>query len=265
MTTDQHRDGVHRPDTGLSESDCGGIEEWAVEDEAETATPAVRRGEEGLVSEGGVPDRECLPPLPPLCPSLRLPYVIKGSDSSLSSLTGLLSPKLDVNRTQYGHLTDLDRLLRQIRKPYLSTSEPPPLHRRRPGAASGDDDTLKRWENTKYLSDRERDEIDVRAKMILRRCRERVTQLEHGEKGESLLPLHFPVFFFIPAKWKGNENGGPEGNGSFTERTTADPQPDKSASFRRTSCTSSSPRWRRRRTTAALSCLQHTAPVYSGR
>lgn len=79
----------------------------------------------------------------------------------------------------------MERLLRQIRKPYLSTAEAPPLHRRRPGAAAGDDDTLKRWENTKYLSDRERDEIDVRAKMILRRCRERVGQLEQGEKGES--------------------------------------------------------------------------------
>lgn len=81
-------------------------------------------------------------------------------------------------------MKDLDRLLKQIRKPYLSTAEPPAMSRRhRPGAAKGDQDQLQRWENTKYLSDAERDEIDVRAKMILRRCRERVGQLEAGEKG----------------------------------------------------------------------------------
>ncbi|EJT45712.1 hypothetical protein A1Q2_00918 [Trichosporon asahii var. asahii CBS 8904] len=87
-----------------------------------------------------------------------------------------------------------------IRKPYLSTAEAPPLHRRRPGAAAGDDDTLKRWENTKYLSDRERDEIDVRAKMILRRCRERVGQLEQGEKArqERVIPQN-KLYKFLPS------------------------------------------------------------------
>lgn len=53
------------------------------------------------------------------------------------------------------------------------------------GIADDDDDGMRRWEGSKYLSDRERDEIDLRGKMILRRSRERVKVLEEGEKGES--------------------------------------------------------------------------------
>jgi syntaxin 18 len=44
---------------------------------------------------------------------------------------------------------------------------------------------MRRYEGTTYLTERERDEIDVRAKLILRRCKERVAQLEAGEKGAS--------------------------------------------------------------------------------
>lgn len=81
---------------------------------------------------------------------------------------------------QYGHLSELQRTLKAIRKPYLSTDVPPPLSRR---ARNDGGDELKRYEGSKYLSERERDEIDVRTKMILRRCRERVGDLEAEEKG----------------------------------------------------------------------------------
>jgi syntaxin 18 len=92
-------------------------------------------------------------------------------------------PLFTADNPQHGHLADLGRMLKTIRKPYLSTTEPPPLSRRsRTAAAAGDDDELKRFEGTKYLSERERDEIDVRAKMILRRCKERVGLLEDAEK-----------------------------------------------------------------------------------
>ena len=46
---------------------------------------------------------------------------------------------------------------------------------------------MAKWSGGTYLSDRERDEIDLRGRMILRRCRERVAALEEGERGE-LLP-----------------------------------------------------------------------------
>ena len=44
-------------------------------------------------------------------------------------------------------------------------------------------DGLGKWQGSKYLTDRERDEIDLRGKIILRRSRERVRALENGEKG----------------------------------------------------------------------------------
>jgi hypothetical protein len=39
------------------------------------------------------------------------------------------------------------------------------------------------------LSDRERDEIDLRGRMILRRCKERLYDLERAEKGTSILTI----------------------------------------------------------------------------
>ena len=97
---------------------------------------------------------------------------------------------------QHNHLIALQTHLNQIRKPYLSLSSAPPLSRRHPRSStfassrsiSPDDDvdeTYSRWEGMTFLTDRERDEIDLRARMILRRCRERVMILEHGEKGET--------------------------------------------------------------------------------
>ncbi|ORY28781.1 snare-complex protein syntaxin-18 N-terminus-domain-containing protein [Naematelia encephala] len=89
----------------------------------------------------------------------------------------------------YEHLTSLNTLLASIRKPYLSLTTQPPLSRRPRPAESNDNEAeaegqeLRKWQGSKYLSDRERDEIDLRGKMILRTCRERVGILEESEKG----------------------------------------------------------------------------------
>ncbi|KAK6906048.1 hypothetical protein I203_100029 [Kwoniella mangroviensis CBS 8507] len=84
------------------------------------------------------------------------------------------------------HLTSLSHLLSSVRKPYLSTIEPPPLSRRAHNHnhdGGGDEmNEWKKWEKVKYLTDRERDEIDLRARMILRRCKERVGVLELDEQ-----------------------------------------------------------------------------------
>ncbi|KAK8844056.1 hypothetical protein IAR55_006850 [Kwoniella newhampshirensis] len=86
------------------------------------------------------------------------------------------------------HLSSLQNLLSSVRKPYLSTVEPPPLSRRAQRDTSrtkdegeGEFEEWKKWERVKYLTDRERDEIDLRARMILRRCKERVAALEQSE------------------------------------------------------------------------------------
>ncbi|WVQ81398.1 hypothetical protein IAT38_003522 [Cryptococcus sp. DSM 104549] len=85
------------------------------------------------------------------------------------------------------HLASLQHLLTSVRKPYLSTVEPPPISRRREPrrtaaeGETGEEEEWKKWERVKHLTDRERDEIDLRARMILRRCKERVGVLEMAE------------------------------------------------------------------------------------
>lgn len=78
-----------------------------------------------------------------------------------------------------------------VRKAYLSTVEPPPLsrrpkeHRKDVNGDSKEEEEWARWEKVKYLTDKERDEIDLSARMILRRCQERVGILEMTEQSES--------------------------------------------------------------------------------
>lgn len=83
-------------------------------------------------------------------------------------------------------MDSLSKHLKTIRKAYLSIAEAPISRRRRPADASVEKDEWAQWDGAKYLSDRDREEIDQRGKMILRRCRERVGILEDGEKGESI-------------------------------------------------------------------------------
>ncbi|KAJ9096763.1 hypothetical protein QFC21_005033 [Naganishia friedmannii] len=89
-------------------------------------------------------------------------------------------------------LAELTDHLRLIRRAYLSTT-PPPLPSRlrqqqhsKPGKQNETDDPerqrLRYLENTKYLSEREKDEVDVRARLIIKTCRDRVELLERREK-----------------------------------------------------------------------------------
>ncbi|WVN87884.1 uncharacterized protein L203_103081 [Cryptococcus depauperatus CBS 7841] len=86
------------------------------------------------------------------------------------------------------HLQSLQDLLNSIRRAYLSTVAPPPLSRRHGHSKPVEsfnkeqEERWSKWEKAKYLTDRERDEIDLRARMILRRCKERVGILEKAEQ-----------------------------------------------------------------------------------
>ncbi|WRT69085.1 uncharacterized protein IL334_006068 [Kwoniella shivajii] len=108
----------------------------------------------------------------------------------------------------YNHLLSLQHLLTSVRKPYLSTVEPPPLsrrsHKENKAADEDEQNEWKKWERVKYLTDRERDEIDLRARMILRRCKERVNALEISEharksKTPSTSSAKATVLSFLPS------------------------------------------------------------------
>ncbi|OBZ76630.1 Syntaxin-18 [Grifola frondosa] len=80
------------------------------------------------------------------------------------------------------HITTLTRMLSSIRKPYLNLdSRSPPLLRQMPRTidiASTD----QSWSNIRHLTNEERDQIDLQARVILSRCADRVREMEALEK-----------------------------------------------------------------------------------
>ena len=85
---------------------------------------------------------------------------------------------------QLNHINSLARMVSSIRKAYLNVDpRHAPLSRGSPRTIDlGSSD--QSWSNIKYLTDAERDQIDLQARVILSRCSERVKELEAVEKRE---------------------------------------------------------------------------------
>ena len=69
-----------------------------------------------------------------------------------------------------------------VRKPYLNVdARHPPMYRQasRNIDLAGADQT---WANIKHLTNEERDQIDLQARVILSRCSERIREMEAIEK-----------------------------------------------------------------------------------
>ncbi|KAI8891279.1 hypothetical protein K501DRAFT_281357 [Backusella circina FSU 941] len=86
----------------------------------------------------------------------------------------------------YQHINSLGRFLVSIRPAYLSTSHRPSRNRKPTAvqmdkAAEGSLFSLFP-SDISHLTDRERDEIDFQAKLIIRRCIDRIKELEESEK-----------------------------------------------------------------------------------
>ncbi|KAK1236738.1 hypothetical protein PQX77_000094 [Marasmius sp. AFHP31] len=99
------------------------------------------------------------------------------------------------------HITDLTRMLSAIRKPYLNVdSRPTPF-----GSTSRTLDLSsgsKSWAEIRQLSNQERDEIDLQARVILSRCADRVKEMEALEKRrvEILASKTNPLARLLPAR-----------------------------------------------------------------
>ena len=84
-------------------------------------------------------------------------------------------------------------MLSSVRKAYLNVdSRNPPLLRQtnRTIDISGGDQS---WSDLRNLTNEERDQIDLQARVILSRCKDRVAQLEELEKRESCRPSPLPT------------------------------------------------------------------------
>jgi syntaxin 18 len=81
---------------------------------------------------------------------------------------------------QLNHIVTLTRMLSSIRKPYLSVdAHVVPLARQNNIDLS---DSSKSWSGIRHLTDEERDQIDLQARVILSRCADRVNKMEALEK-----------------------------------------------------------------------------------
>ncbi|KZO98021.1 hypothetical protein CALVIDRAFT_562418 [Calocera viscosa TUFC12733] len=101
------------------------------------------------------------------------------------------------------HINTLNQMLSSIRHAYLNVDSSSSLgHSRRQTKAEGKGTGKeRRWEGAKRLTDQERDEIDLQAKVILRRCLDRVKQLELLEaKRASSAPNKSSLLRLLPTR-----------------------------------------------------------------
>ncbi|KAG0709532.1 hypothetical protein DFH29DRAFT_1823 [Suillus ampliporus] len=106
------------------------------------------------------------------------------------------------------HIGTLTRMLSSIRKPYLSVdAHVAPLSRHGSHAVDLSDST-KSWSGIRYLTDEERDQIDLQARVILSRCADRVKEMETLEKRRAELAASNvnPLTRFLPARLKSNDS-----------------------------------------------------------
>jgi syntaxin 18 len=89
------------------------------------------------------------------------------------------------------HITSLTRMLAAVRRAYLDVhGRPPPLTRQ--VARTPDISGIDAWADIKYLTNAERDQIDMQARTILARCADHVRDMEALEKSEILLSFLIP-------------------------------------------------------------------------
>ncbi|PBK72613.1 snare protein syntaxin 18/UFE1 [Armillaria solidipes] len=107
------------------------------------------------------------------------------------------------------HITTLTRMLSTIRKPYLNLDSrrgPFGRHTSRTLDFSGSDE--QSWSSIRQLSNEERDQIDLQARLILSRCADRVKEMEALEKrrAELVASKTNPLTRFLPARLRQDES-----------------------------------------------------------
>ncbi|KAG2369902.1 hypothetical protein BDR07DRAFT_1387337 [Suillus spraguei] len=110
--------------------------------------------------------------------------------------------------TILNHISTLTRMLSSIRKPYLSVdAHTVPLSRHGSHAIDLSDST-KSWSGIRYLTDEERDQVDLQARVVLSRCADRVKEMETLEKRRAELAASNvnPLTRFLPARLKSNNS-----------------------------------------------------------
>ncbi|KAH7105637.1 hypothetical protein BKA62DRAFT_398113 [Auriculariales sp. MPI-PUGE-AT-0066] len=95
------------------------------------------------------------------------------------------------------HVNDLGRLLSAVRRPYLNV-DAHGAHVRALGEHGLDLSRAEGWAGIKHLSNDERDQIDLHARVVLSKCAERVRDMERIEKRASPPPSPTPCAILTP-------------------------------------------------------------------
>ncbi|WFD05861.1 hypothetical protein MVES1_001195 [Malassezia vespertilionis] len=113
------------------------------------------------------------PPAPPKLDSVR--------EKQLAAAQAWLTEAYRIKR----HISSLYTFLSTIRRPYLDITSTSKRLADRDDAMSNPvdgDDALAKWQHITSLSESERDEVDFQVKLVVKRCLDRVQELERGEK-----------------------------------------------------------------------------------
>ncbi|TFK94707.1 hypothetical protein K466DRAFT_649195 [Polyporus arcularius HHB13444] len=108
----------------------------------------------------------------------------------------------------FNHISTLTRMLSSVRKAYLNVdARGPPMIRHTPRTidiAGGE----QSWSDIRNLTNEERDQIDLQARVILSRCKDRVAQLEELEKrrAEHTASQQNPLTRLLPARLRQDDS-----------------------------------------------------------
>ncbi|CCM04819.1 uncharacterized protein FIBRA_07012 [Fibroporia radiculosa] len=100
------------------------------------------------------------------------------------------------------HINSLTRMLSAVRRPYLNLDTRPSPLSREPSRNIDLNSSDQSWANIRHLTNEERDQIDLQARVILSRCADRVKRLEAMEKQRAELAASRknPIIRLLPAR-----------------------------------------------------------------
>ncbi|KAF8211206.1 snare protein syntaxin 18/UFE1 [Mycena galopus ATCC 62051] len=100
------------------------------------------------------------------------------------------------------HINTLTRMLANIRRPYLNVDSRTVPTSRQPARNLDLDASDQSWNAIRHLSNQERDQIDLQARVILTRCADRVKEMEALEKRriDLVTSKANPLARFLPAR-----------------------------------------------------------------
>ncbi|EJD01429.1 uncharacterized protein FOMMEDRAFT_126341 [Fomitiporia mediterranea MF3/22] len=106
----------------------------------------------------------------------------RGRDESDEAQTLLNKEYMREAYNILNHINNLSRMLSSIRRAYLAVDSTSSSFLRQPSRALEFDGSEQSWSSIRHLTNEERDQIDMQARIILSKCADRVKQLEALDK-----------------------------------------------------------------------------------